>query len=300
MEVKSIVPRGYCFGVVNALNIVKKAVDENPDEKVHVLGIIIHNKFVKKALDNIGVITIDDPTKTRLELLDEVNEGVVVFSAHGISQQVIDAAKDKGLIVYDASCPDVNKTQSIVKDKLAEGYDVIYIGKENHPEAEAMLSIDDNIHFITHENDLIDLDISNKVFVTNQTTMSIYDIDHIIKEIQNRFSNVEVVNEICNATRMRQEALMDLDGLDLVYVVGDHRSNNSNNLKRIASRSVSKVYLIESVQDINPDDLVNIKKVGVTAGASTPTYLTNQVISYLEKYPNVTDEDLIIDYSQIL
>lgn len=301
MEVVAIRPRGYCYGVVNALNVVKKAKLEHPNERVHILGIIIHNKFVKEALDRMGVISVYKAGLSRMELLETINEGVVIFSAHGIAQDVVDKAIKKGLIVYNATCRDVIKTQDIVKDYLSQDYKILYIGKKNHPEADAMLSIDkNNIKLITSLSDLDNLEIEDKTIVTNQTTMSIYDTKEVMDKIIKINPKVKIVNEICTATQIRQEALLNLDDYDLVYVVGDHLSNNTNNLKKIASQSVSKVRLVESVMDIDDSDLKDINKVGVTAGASTPTYLTQQVITYLEKYPNVSATDKIIDYSKIL
>lgn len=301
VEVVAIKPRGYCFGVVNALNVVKAAVKDHPDKQIHVLGIIIHNKFIKQALDNLGVISVYDKNKTRLELLEEINDGVVVFSAHGIDENVVNRAKEKGLIIYDATCRDVIKTQDIVKDYLKQDYQVLYIGKDKHPEAEAMLAIDpNNIKLITSLKDLDKINITNKTIVTNQTTMSIYDTKDVMDKIIEINPNVLVINEICNATKMRQEALLDLDGFDLLYVVGDYLSNNTNNLKKIAKNSVKKVLLVESVMDINDDDLKNINKVGVTAGASTPASISQQVIDYLNNYPNVTSSDKEINYSKLL
>lgn len=301
MEVIAIQPRGYCYGVVNALRIVKQAVKDNPNEKIHVLGIIIHNKFIKEALDQLGVISIYDPNKTRMELLEEIKEGVVIFSAHGIAQEVIDKAYDKGLTVYNATCKDVKKSQELVKEYLHKDYQILYIGKKNHPEAEAMLAIDPkNIKLITNINDINETKILNKCLVTNQTTMSIYDTKDLIEKIKLINSNVIVENEICMATQMRQEALMNLKDLDLLYVVGDHLSNNTNNLTKIGQRNVDKVILIESVEDIDDQDLINIKSVGVTSGASTPTSITQQVIDYLNKYPLTSQQDKIIDYSKLL
>lgn len=301
VEVVAIKPRGYCFGVVNALNVVKAAVKDHPDKQIHVLGIIIHNKFIKQALDNLGVISVYDKNKSRLELLEEINDGVVVFSAHGVDENVVNRAKEKGLIIYDATCRDVIKTQDIVKDYLKQDYQVLYIGKDKHPEAEAMLAIDpNNIKLITSLKDLDKINITNKTIVTNQTTMSIYDTKDVMDKIIEINPNVLVINEICNATKMRQEALLDLDGFDLLYVVGDYLSNNTNNLKKIAKNSVKKVLLVESVMDINDDDLKNINKVGVTAGASTPASISQQVIDYLNNYPNVTSSDKEINYSKLL
>lgn len=301
MEVVAISPRGYCFGVVNALQVVKKAIKEHPNEKVHILGIIIHNKFIKEALDRLGVISVYSKDKTRMELLEQIDEGVVIFSAHGTPDAVIQKALDKNLIIYNAVCRDVTKTQDIVKDYLNKDYKVLYIGKDKHPEAEAMVSIDpNNITLITNLDSLKGISIIDKTIVTNQTTMSIYDIKDIMDKIIAINPSVTIINEICNATKIRQEALLDLKDYDLIYVVGDYLSNNTNNLSKIAKNSVAKVILIESVKDIDEQYLINVNKVGVTSGASTPTSITQQVIDYLKKYPNVTTADKEIDYSKLL
>ena len=301
MEVVAISPRGYCFGVVNALQVVKKAIKEHPNEKVHILGIIIHNKFIKEALDRLGVISVYSKDKTRMELLEQIDEGVVTFSAHGTPDAVIRKALAKNLIIYNAVCRDVTKTQDIVKDYLNKDYKVLYIGKDKHPEAEAMVSIDpNNITLITNLDSLKGISIIDKTIVTNQTTMSIYDTKDIMDKIIAINPSVTIINEICNATKIRQEALLDLKDYDLIYVVGDYLSNNTNNLSKIAKNSVAKVILIESVKDIDEQDLINVNKVGVTSGASTPTSITQQVIDYLKKYPSVTPADKEIDYSKLL
>lgn len=300
MEVVAVSPRGYCFGVVNALSIVKQAIKEHPDKQIYILGIIIHNKFVKEALDKLGVISLYDPSKTKVELLESVKNGVIIFSAHGISEQLINQAHKQGLIVYNAVCKDVTKTQDIVKDYLNKNYDVLYIGKKDHPEADAMLSISPKIKLVSKLSDLEDLDINNHTIVTNQTTMSIYDTKELVDKIIEINNKVEVIHEICRATQMRQEALFDLQDFDLIYVVGDKLSNNSNNLAKVARRSVDTVRFIESVQDIVFSELETIQKVGVTSGASTPTSITQQVIDCLLKYPKIDQDDLIIDYSKII
>lgn len=300
MKITAIKPRGYCYGVVNAINVVKEAVLKHPDKQVYVLGIIIHNKFIKEALDEIGVISLVDKNKSKRELLESIDSGVIVFSAHGTSEELMSLAQSKNLIVYNAVCKDVVKTQDIVKEYLAKDYDVLYIGKAQHPESEAMLSISKNIKLISNLNDLEDLVINDKTIVTNQTTMSVYDTKEVVDKIVQMNQNVTVTNEICKATQMRQEALFDLKDYDLVYIVGDQLSNNSNNLAKVAKRSAKNVRFIESVMDINNDDLINIKNIAVSSGASTPHAITEQVIDYLNKYPNTTEEDRIIDYDKLL
>ena len=293
MEIIKVSPRGYCKGVVNAINIAKKTRLMYENETIYILGMIVHNSYVSKALEELNIITLKDNGKSRVELLDEIDSGVVIFTAHGVSDVVKQKAKDKNLICIDASCTDVIKTQDNVKDKLKEGYIVLYVGKKNHPEALAVLSNYNNIYLISNTSDVESLNInSNKIYVTNQTTMSILEIQYIYDQINIKYPNAIFEEEICNATYKRQMAVMNIDNLDLLYVVGDPLSNNSNKLKDIAQNKCNKVLLIESAQDININDLFNIKKVGVTSGASTPTYLTNQVIDVLNHY-NETNELII-------
>ncbi|MCD7807771.1 MAG: 4-hydroxy-3-methylbut-2-enyl diphosphate reductase, partial [Erysipelotrichaceae bacterium] len=137
MEIKAIVPRGYCKGVIRAIDIAKKA--SVLDDDVYILGMIVHNQYIVKALADLGVHTIDAKGKTRLELLDEIDHGHVIITAHGASDAVFQKAYDKGLKVIDASCQDVIKTHELIKDKLNEGYEILYIGKNGHPEAEGAI-----------------------------------------------------------------------------------------------------------------------------------------------------------------
>lgn len=286
MEIIPILPRGYCKGVVAAINIAKKCSLEYPDKDIYVLGMIVHNQYIVDALNSLNIKTIESKDKTRLELLDEINDGVVIFTAHGISDTVKQKAQEKGLICIDASCTDVITTQDIVKKHINEGFTVLYIGQKNHPEAEAIISISNKVILIT-PNSVIPTDIKGKVFVTNQTTMSIVEIKDIIDNVKTIYPNAIIQEEICNATRIRQEALMKHKDLDVVFIVGDTHSNNSNKLKDIAINSGTKnVYLIQSNLDITEDMIKDKNKIGVTSGASTPTYLTEQVISVLKEYAN--------------
>jgi len=286
MEVVSITPRGYCYGVVNAIDVAKKARLQNPEDDIYILGMIVHNKYLVSALDKYKIITLDDTYKSRLDLVDEIDHGVVVLSAHGSDPKVKIKAEDKGLIVYDATCKDVTKTHNIVIDHLLEGYDVIYYGKENHPEAISVLALGDKIHLVTNVDDIKNLDIDNdKIFITNQTTISYLDALEIFAKVKEKYPNVVIADEVCDATRVRQQAILDLDDrIEAVYIVGDPKSNNSNKLAQLAAEKNKKSYLIETVNDIDIEDLKKYDVVGVSSGASTPTYLTNQVIAYLKAF----------------
>ena len=284
MEIKRVVPSGYCKGVVSAINIVKKAKEDYPNEKIYILGMIVHNSYVKDDLSKLGIITLDDPNKTKEELLDEIDEGVVIFTAHGISQQIKDKAIKKGLITIDATCGDVLKTQDIVKDYLNKGYDILYFGKKKHPEAEAVLSISNSIKLIENEDDINNLDIQNeKIFVTNQTTMSFLELEKMFNLLKEKYPNCVIQKEICNATSSRQKAIIDIKDGDVLYVVGDKKSNNTNKLVDIGRTNFKKVYLINNKDEINKNDLIGQNKIYVTAGASTPPILIDEVLKYLNE-----------------
>ncbi|MBQ1567124.1 MAG: 4-hydroxy-3-methylbut-2-enyl diphosphate reductase [Erysipelotrichaceae bacterium] len=285
MEVKRVVPSGYCKGVVNAIKLAKQTRAENPDEKIYILGMLVHNSFVSDELASLGIITLDDSAAGKEELLDKVDEGIIIFTAHGISDRIKNKAAAKGLKYVDATCVDVLKTQNIIKEHLKEGYQIIYFGKKKHPEAEAVLSISDRIHLVTDEKDLEALDLKeDKLFLTNQTTMSYLELKDLIEKVKQIYPQTVVQQEICNATSSRQEAIAKLTDCDLLYVVGDSKSNNTNKLVDIARKQgIRKVLLIHSYKDIDRNDLADVEKVYVTAGASTPPLLIDEVISYLKE-----------------
>lgn len=289
MNVQAISPRGYCYGVINALKVAKQARQEHPQAKVYLLGMIVHNKFIVQALEKLDIITLDDQKKSRLDLLDDIQDGVVVLTAHGTDQKVYDKAKAKGLTIYDATCKDVLKTHHLIEDYLNQDYQVIYYGTKDHPEAQAAISIDpQKVHLITGSDDLNKLKFApdTKLVLTTQTTLSILDAQTVFKEAQKLFPHIIIVEEICNATRLRQEALTNIDDdVDIAFVVGDRFSNNTNKLVSVLKQQKDiEVYLIESINDLDVNLLHDKQKAAVTSGASTPTYLTNMVIEFLQQY----------------
>ena len=284
MEIKRVVPSGYCKGVVNAINIVKKTKEQYPNENIYILGMIVHNSYVSKQMEDLGVITLEDPNLSKEELLDTIDKGVVIFTAHGISDKIKQKALDKGLICVDESCVDVLKNKDLIKSYLDKGYDVVYFGKKKHPEAEAILSLSNNIHLVSNISDIDNLNISNdNLFITNQTTMSYLEVEDMLKLIKDKYPTCIIQKEICNATSSRQLAITNIKDGDVLYVVGDVKSNNTNKLKEIGSKYFKKVFLISNYKEINKKDLVNENKIYVTAGASTPPILIDEVIDYLSK-----------------
>lgn len=287
MKVFKVVPRGYCQGVVNAIKIAKSTRQQYPDQPISILGMIVHNQFIVDALNKMGIRTIDSKRKSRLELLDEIDSGVVIITAHGAGQNVFEKAKKKGLIAVDSTCKDVIKTHELISHSLNMGLDILYIGKQGHPEAEGALAIDpQHIHLIQCQEDIDHLKNKDLHYIlTNQTTMSMWDVQSLANYAATQLPHVEIMKETCNATTIRQEAMAALpEDVDFLYVVGDPHSNNTTRLANIAKEKKNiPVRLIESAEDICFEDLKDKQHIAVTAGASTPTYLTNMVIHYLEQ-----------------
>ncbi|MCI3919620.1 4-hydroxy-3-methylbut-2-enyl diphosphate reductase [Paenibacillus sp. TRM 82003] len=288
MEVLKISPRGYCYGVVDAMVLaVQTARNLELPRPIYILGMIVHNKHVTEAFEREGVITLDGPN--RLDILEQVDKGTIIFTAHGVSPEVRKRAAERGLTTVDATCPDVTKTHDLIRDKTAEGYEVVYIGKKGHPEPEGAVGVaPDKVHLIEREEEIDRLSIApgTRILVTNQTTMSQWDIRHIMKRVTEKYPSAEIHNEICLATQVRQEAVAEqASQADLVIVVGDPRSNNSNRLAQVSEDIAGvKAYRISDLSELNPEWLLPLRKVAVTSGASTPTPVTKEVIAYLEAF----------------
>ncbi|MBN8208314.1 4-hydroxy-3-methylbut-2-enyl diphosphate reductase [Bacillus sp. NTK071] len=287
MKVTKISPRGYCYGVVDAMVIARNAaLDKTLPRPIFILGMIVHNKHVTDAFEDDGIITLDGPN--RMEILKNVESGTVIFTAHGVSPQVRELAEEKGLTVLDATCPDVTVTHDLIREKQKEGYHVIYVGKKGHPEPEGAMGIaPDIVHLVEKPEEVDELSIdSERIIITNQTTMSQWDVQEIMERAMERYPHAVIHNEICNATQVRQEAVAEQAGdTDLVLVVGDPKSNNSNRLAQVSIEVAgTPAYRIADVSEIELEWLKGVETVGVTAGASTPTPITKEVIRFLDQY----------------
>lgn len=285
MKVQSIARvkvQGACGGVRKAIDTALKVRRENPAVPVTVLGELVHNRHVMEELTAAGIRTVEGNAHSRLELLDQVDQGIVIFTAHGVSDAVRAKAAGKGLITVDASCPFVLSTQKIVHQKLEEGYAVFYIGKQGHPEAEAVYTSSDQVYLITEEQ-TIPAGITRPVFVTNQTTMSVLDIQDLFEAIRQQYPQAEFHDEICSATRLRQEAVLELADTDVLIVIGDPLSNNTRQLEAVGRKAgIPLVIRTESATDLDVDRIPARARVAVTSGASTPGHLVDEVIRKLE------------------
>ncbi|WP_462412243.1 4-hydroxy-3-methylbut-2-enyl diphosphate reductase [Neobacillus sp. Marseille-QA0830] len=287
MNVIKISPRGYCYGVVDAMVIARNAaLDKSLPRPIYILGMIVHNKHVTDAFAEEGIITLDG--KNRKEILEKVDKGTVIFTAHGISPEVRELAKQKSLVAIDATCPDVTKTHVLIEEKSRQGYHTIYIGKKGHPEPEGALGVAPGmVHLVEKPSDVEALDLEyDKLIVTNQTTMSQWDVSDTMEKVKEKYPQAEVFNEICHATQIRQEAVAQQAGqADVTIVVGDPKSNNSNRLAQVSEEIAgTKAYRIADVSELQLDWIMNAKTVAVTAGASTPTPITKEVITFLEQF----------------
>ena len=287
MDVVALSPRGYCYGVVDAMTLAQRvARDPNVPRPIFILGMIVHNHHVVDDLARQGIQTVDGAD--RLSLLERIDHGTVIFTAHGVSPEVKARARERGLTCFDATCPDVTRTHDVIRDRVAAGYEIIYIGKKGHPEPEgAMGEAPGHVHLIETRQDLAELALTTgRVAVVTQTTLSQWDTADLIEACRARFPEAEVFNEICLATQLRQQAVAEQSSqADLVLVVGDERSNNSNRLVQVAREVAGRpAYRIDTVADIRAEWLRGARRVAVTSGSSTPSQLTQQVIRFLQSY----------------
>lgn len=285
MEVIPIAPRGFCKGVYHAIRLAKQTALDHPGVKITVLGQIVHNRYVVEALRKYGIQTLDDPKASRLELLEKVDGGFVIFTAHGISKVVKEEAAKRNLTVKDATCEDVLSTQALIESASLANQTIFYIGKPGHPEANAIMESYQHVYLIEKIQDIPKLSGQPDIFLTNQTTLSKNDIEHIIDAVIKQYPDAVIAREICSATRLRQEAIEKIKSVDSLIVVGDHRSNNTRMMTKIAEElGINDVILIESIEDLDTSKLFKDMRIAVTAGASTPHKLTQQVIDYLKNY----------------
>ena len=283
MEVVRITPRGYCHGVVDAFRIAKR-VREETQGPVHMLGMLVHNTHATDDLQRQGIELVDQPN--RLAGLEQIKDGTVIFTAHGVSPQVKQRAIELGLTPVDATCSDVVRTHELVADLARKGYEVVYIGRKGHPEPEGVVGeAPGNVYLVQEPEDIDALELKgDRIAVTCQTTLSVWDTEDLIGKVKARYPQAEVHNEICRATQERQEAAVEAaKEVDLVIVVGSTRSSNSLRLVEVVKKLGHKpAYLVDRMEDLDLAWFKGATKVGVTSGASTPTQLTRRVIEYLE------------------
>jgi len=284
MQIKLANPRGFCAGVDRAIDIVNRALDIF-GAPIYVRHEVVHNKFVVESLRDRGAIFVEE--------LDEIPEDVIViFSAHGVSQAVRNEAKSRSLKIFDATCPLVTKVHMEVSNYSREGRECILIGHEGHPEVEGTMGQYDAskggaIYLVENEQDVEKLKVGDEqmlAYVT-QTTLSMDDTAKVIAALRAKFPEIigPRKDDICYATTNRQDAVKQLAlECGLVLVVGSPSSSNSNRLKELAERCGAEAYLIDGPEDIEEGWLSGKTAIGITAGASAPEVLVQQVIERLQ------------------
>lgn len=294
MQIKLANPRGFCAGVDRAIEIVNRAL-EVFGPPIYVRHEVVHNKFVVEDLRSRGAIFVEE--------IDQVPDDVIViFSAHGVSQAVRQEAVDRGLKVFDATCPLVTKVHMEVSRYSRDGRECVLIGHAGHPEVEGTMGQYDEarggkIYLVEDEADVAKLQIQDPerlAFVT-QTTLSMDDTARVIDALRSRFPAIDGPrkDDICYATQNRQDAVKQLASeCDLVLVVGSPNSSNSNRLRELSERMGTPAYLIDGADEIQPQWLATANNIGVTAGASAPDVLVRQVIQHLHAQGATGAEEL--------
>jgi len=291
VQIKLANPRGFCAGVDRAIEIVERALDQF-GAPIYVRHEVVHNRFVVNNLREKGAVFVD-------ELEQVPDSSTVIFSAHGVAQTVREEAKQRGLTVFDATCPLVTKVHMEVIRNCRQGRDTILIGHRGHPEVEGTMGQYDEanggtIYLVETIEDVTNLALDNNdelAYVT-QTTLSVDDTKDIIQALQQRFPKIQAPkrDDICYATQNRQDAVKDIvDDCDLLLVVGSNNSSNSNRLKEIASKKGIAAYLIDDASQVSEQWLDGSSVIGITAGASAPEILVQQV---MEKVSRLSDADV--------
>ena len=280
MQVTLANPRGFCAGVERAIEIVERAL-ELYGAPIYVRHEIVHNKYVVENLRAKGAVFVEE--------LDEVPAGgTVIFSAHGVAKAVQAEADRRGLKVFDATCPLVSKVHIEVKKMLRDGYEIVMIGHHGHPEAEGTMGQSAiGMHLVETLEDVAALEVGSpdKLAYVTQTTLSVDDAKVMVAALRRRFPTIRgpKQDDICYATQNRQDAVKFMaPQCDVVIVVGSPNSSNSNRLREVAEHMGAQAYMVDSADELRPEWIAGKRRVGVTAGASAPEVLVNQLIARLK------------------
>ncbi len=285
MQIHLANPRGFCAGVDRAITIVERAL-EIFEPPIYVRHEVVHNRFVVDGLKERGAIFVD-------ELSEVPDDAIVIFSAHGVSQQVRSQATDRGLKVFDATCPLVTKVHMEVMRASKKGTECVLIGHHGHPEVEGTMgqysNPDGGIYLVESIQDVEQLTVNNpnELYYCSQTTLSVDDTAEVIEALRAKFPKIDGPrkDDICYATQNRQDAVRDLaSDCEVLLVVGAQNSSNSNRLRELAEKIGARAYLIADKDCIQKEWLEDVKHIGVTAGASAPEVLVEGVIEKLTEW----------------
>jgi hypothetical protein len=266
---------GYCYGVKKAVSVADESIDKYED--IYSLGSLIHNKRAVEKLKNKGLKVVDD--------IEEKNKNII-FRSHGVEKKYYDYANKNNLNVIDTTCIYVKKIHQIVEEKYKDGYEIIIVGSKKHPEVIGINSWSNyKAQFVEEiaDTDKLNIDEEKSYAVVFQTTFNIEKYTKIVEILKEKIKNVEIFNTICSATKKRQDFALQLaDEVDMMIVIGDTSSSNSKKLYELANEKVKSIF-IEDVAELEEVMFEGVQKLGVTAGASTPDFVIDEVIEYLKK-----------------
>ena len=276
MEVKLAKTAGFCFGVKRAVDTVYEEIEKNPDTPIYTYGPIIHNEEVIKDMRKKGIHVIESD-----EELKTIQKGIVIIRSHGVSKSVCDKLNEAGMQCVDATCPFVKKIHKIVERESEQDRHIVIIGNEQHPEVEGIMgwakgpvtviqTVEDAKKFAE--------DNKNNVTVVSQTTFNYNKFKELVEILSETSYDVSVLNTICSATKERQtEAKLIAEEVDAMIVIGDKKSSNSQKLFEICNTACKATYFIQTLDDLNTNQLRSVDTVGITAGASTPNNIIEEV-----------------------
>ena len=278
MEVRLATHAGFCFGVKRAVEQVYEQIETG--KTIYTYGPIIHNEEVVKDLENKGVKVLPD-----IDALKKITEGTVIIRSHGVTKEIYDIIEQKGLECIDATCPFVKRIHNIVKTQSAEGKHIVIVGDPKHPEVEGIMSwCSSSLTVLETEEEAREIELPRNVeiCIVSQTTFNYNKFQHIVAIFREKGYNDSVVNTICNATEERQtEAKEIASEADVMIVIGGKHSSNTRKLYEICSKECANTYFIQTLDDLHLELPKSVRLVGITAGASTPNKLIEEVQNYV-------------------
>lgn len=289
MQVFVANPHGYCEGVVHAIALAEQVRREYPNTPIDVLGMLVHNEKVIQQLKENQITTIKIPISHYADFLSNVDAShIIIFTAHGHDRKLDQIATQRKLHTIDATCNKVYDSFLLIENALNAGREVIYLGKKGHPEAEAALSRGKDVYLYDVDQDFNYQQLkTNNPLVISQTTLSILELKGCHLDILAMLPNAEIGNEVCSVTRLRQTAVQQLPSfVDAIYIIGSTQSSNTTKLAQIAkiSHPQAKVRHIAELSELDQSELNQFSAVGVASGASTPLFITNEIIEFLKHY----------------
>ena len=281
MKVITANSAGFCFGVKRAVDSVYEELQKGV-KPIYTYGPIIHNEQVVSDLEEKGVIVINDVNDFK-----SINEGTIIIRSHGVSKEVNDIIYNTNANVIDATCPFVKKIHKIVKEESEKGWIIIIVGNDNHPEVEGIKGWVNGKSFVVNSKEQIDelnFDFNNKYCIVSQTTFNHNKFNNLVEIIEKKGYYINVVNTICNATHLRQVEAKDISGkVDAMIVIGGKHSSNTQKLYDICKEECENTYHIQTINDLDFNKLQSLESIGITAGASTPKNIIEEVHTECQK-----------------